>query len=187
MGGNLIPLQIITGLTVDYNNHCHLQFEEYAQVHNDHDKNMQAHATGSIALSPTSNAQGGYFFMNLATGIILNQKSFTPLPLLQDVINAVHCLARRNPRGLDIQDKYQRPLLEDEHGTRDDPDDSTRANSNGEDIEDVSGRDKKYHTNNTNINPPPDSEMAQGLAGVTRQYIADLQQNSVVHHNEIHN
>ena len=35
--------------------------------------------------------------------------------------------------------------------------------------------------------PPPDRKMAQGTAGVTRQDITDLQHNTWVHHNEMHN
>ena len=64
---------------------------------------MQEKTTGAIALRPTGNAQGAYFSMRLTTGRILNRQSFTPLPLPQDVINSIHRLVRRNPKGLDIQ------------------------------------------------------------------------------------
>jgi hypothetical protein len=50
------PRSIITGQSVDYNKHCRLEFGEYAQVHEDHDY------TGAIAMRPTGNAQGGYYF-----------------------------------------------------------------------------------------------------------------------------
>ena len=36
VGGNLIPHQIVTSLTIDYAKHCRLQFGEYAQVHVSH-------------------------------------------------------------------------------------------------------------------------------------------------------
>ena len=65
--------------------------------------------------------------MRLTTGRILNRQSFTPLPLPQDVINGIHRLARRNPKGLDIRDRDRRPFLEPEDWTNDDEDDSTYA------------------------------------------------------------
>ena len=124
-GGDLVPRQIVTGLTVDYNKHYRLQFGKYVQVNEYHENTMQEQATGAIYPRPTGNDQGVYFFMSLSTGRRLNRKSFTPLPLPKDVINVVHLLARRNPRGLGIQDRYRRLFLGDEDGARDDPNDST--------------------------------------------------------------
>ena len=125
VGGNLSPRQIVTGLTIDYAKHCHLQFGKYSQVHEDHNNTMQERTTGAIALQPTGNAQGAYFFMSLTTGQILNRQSFTPLPLPQDVINSVHHLVRRNPKGLDIRNRDQHLFLEPEDGANNDDDDST--------------------------------------------------------------
>ena len=102
VGGNLIPRQIITGLTIDYTKHFQLQFGEYAQVHESHENTMQERTTGAIALRPTGNSQGAHFFMSFTTGQRLNRQIFTSLPLPQDVINGVHHLACRNPKGLDI-------------------------------------------------------------------------------------
>ena len=51
------------------------------------------------------------------------------LSLPQDVINSVHCLACRNPMGLDIRDRGRRPFLEVEEGSDNDADDSTYAPS----------------------------------------------------------
>ena len=83
MGGNLSPIQIITGLTIDYKNHCHLKLGYYTQVHESHDNTIQEITTRDIALRPTGNTQGAYFFMSLTTGRILNHQSFNPLPLPQ--------------------------------------------------------------------------------------------------------
>ena len=63
--------------------------------------------------------------MSLTTGRILNRQSFTPLPLPLEVINGVHRLVHRNPKGLNIRDRDWRPLLEPEDETNDDVDDST--------------------------------------------------------------
>ena len=65
---NLIPRQIITELTINYTKHFRLHFGKYAQVHESHENTMQERITGSIALRPTSNSQGGYFFIILTTG-----------------------------------------------------------------------------------------------------------------------
>ena len=56
VGGKLSPLQIFTGLTIDYTKHRCLQFGEYAQVHKAHDNTMQERTTRAIALRPTGNA-----------------------------------------------------------------------------------------------------------------------------------
>ena len=129
VGGNLSPCQIVTGLTIVYAKHCRLQFGEYAQVHEARDNTMQERTTGAIALQPTGNAQGAYLIMSLTSGRILNRHKFTPLPLPQDVINGVHCLARRNPKGLDISYRYQCPSIEPEDRTNNNEENSTYAPS----------------------------------------------------------
>jgi hypothetical protein len=97
------PRQIMTGQQCDYKLHCKVQFGEYVQVHESHDNSMLTRTTGAIALRPTGNIQGGYFFMSLTTGKRINRLSWTPLPMPGEVIERVHVLARRNPAGRDIQ------------------------------------------------------------------------------------
>ena len=127
VGGNLIPCHIIAGLAIKYAKQCCLQFGKYSQVQESHDKTIQEQTTGDIALWPTGNAQGAYFFMSLANDRKLNCQSFTPLPLPQDVIGGVHPLARHNIRGLEILERDPRPFLKPEHGADNDDDDSTSA------------------------------------------------------------
>ena len=155
VGGNLIPHQIFTDLTINYTKHCHLQFGKYSQVQKLHDNTMQERTTGAISLRPTRNAQGAYFFMSLTTGQILNRQSFTPLPLPQDVINGVHRLARRNTKYLNIHDRDRGPFLEPEDATNDDRDDSTYAPSDDyrSNNEYESDNNKSNHDN---LHPPPD-------------------------------
>ena len=38
---NLSPRQIVTGLTINYTKHCHLQFGDYAQVHKFYNNTIQ--------------------------------------------------------------------------------------------------------------------------------------------------
>jgi len=93
------PRRIMTGQSSDYGLHCKLQFGEYVQVHESHDNSMKARTTGGIALRPTGNVQGGYYFMSLSTGKRLNRYKWTPLPMPIEVIERVHAIAQKNPAG----------------------------------------------------------------------------------------
>ena len=73
---------------------------------------MQDCFKGVIALCPTGNLQGEFYFMSITTGRRLNLQQFTPLPLPQEVINRVHWLAFRNPIGLDVRYQYHRPYID---------------------------------------------------------------------------
>ena len=53
-----------------------------------------------------------------------------PLSLLKDAICGVHCLARQNTSGLDVQDLYHRPFLDFTNG--EDVDSSTYNKTDGE-------------------------------------------------------
>ena len=58
------PRTIITGLTIDHNRHCKLQFGNYLQTHESHDKiTGTASKIVSLALRPTGNEQGGNYFI----------------------------------------------------------------------------------------------------------------------------
>ena len=129
---------------------------------------MQERTTGAIALQTIGNAQGAYFFMSLRTGQRLNRQSFTPLPLLQDVINGVHRLTHRNPKGLDIRDRYWRPFLEPEDGTNNDEDDSTYTPSD-DDSSNIKYESDDNQQIQDNLHPPPDQEMAHQPVGSTIQ------------------
>jgi hypothetical protein len=88
----LSPQAIITGLYPDANNHCRMPFGAYAQVHGEpeHGNNaMVSRTVGGISLGPTGNIQGTYKFMSLLTGRLIKARSFTPLPMPDEVINMV--------------------------------------------------------------------------------------------------
>lgn len=79
VSGTLSPRTIITGQTVDYNRHCRYGFGEYVQTHEQHDNTMAPRTIGALALRPTGNAQGNFYFFSLSTGRIINramQRSF---------------------------------------------------------------------------------------------------------------
>jgi hypothetical protein len=98
----LSPRGIIVGLKLDYNKHCQLEFGAYVQVHEEHDNSMATRATGAIALRPTGNAQGGYYFLSLTSGRRLSRNRWTELPMPQDVIERVHLMARRSNANRDL-------------------------------------------------------------------------------------
>ena len=97
---------------MDYNKHCKYEFGQYVQVHDQHDNTMLPRTTGALALRPTGNAQGNFYFFSLTTGRVLNRVHATPLPMPDDVIKRVETLARRqwaNP-GLVFGDREQQPI-----------------------------------------------------------------------------
>ena len=76
MGGvsqDLSPRTILMGQQVDYRHHCHFQFREYAQTHEEHNNSMNPRTVGALALRPVGNGQGSFYFLSIATGRILNQ------------------------------------------------------------------------------------------------------------------
>jgi Reverse transcriptase (RNA-dependent DNA polymerase) len=108
---------------------------------------MATRTIGAIALRPTGNAQGGYYFLNLTTGRRINRYKWTTLPMPREVIDQVHRLARKGmaTRGLAFADREGHPLLND----NDDDDDSA-------DDYDVYN-DDDYEDGNYEA-PPPDIE-----------------------------
>jgi hypothetical protein len=89
----LSPREIVQRHSVDYNKHCQLEFGTYVQTHEQHDNGMGSRTTGSLALRPTGNAQGGHHFMSLTSGRRLARNNWTPLPMPQDVIERVRDMA----------------------------------------------------------------------------------------------
>ena len=90
---HLSPREIMTGEQIDYNRHCKYEFGDYVQTHEPHDNTMAARTTGAIALRPTGNRQGSFYFMSLVTGRVINRNHATSLPMPAEVIDAVDRLA----------------------------------------------------------------------------------------------
>ena len=86
------PRTLITGKRVTQR-HFNLEFGEYVQVHEKSDNTMRARTVGAIALRPTGNEEGSYYFMSLETGRRINRTHWTPLPLSENAIRRVHQLA----------------------------------------------------------------------------------------------
>ena len=99
------PRAIVTGQEVDYMKHCQLEFGTYVQTHEHSDNTMQSRTTGAIAMRPTGNEQGGYYFFSLSTGRRLNRNRWTVLPMPNEVIDRVHHFARSVQQGLTFADR----------------------------------------------------------------------------------
>ena len=120
----LSPRSIVTGSHIDYNKHCKLEYGAYVQVHEEHDHSMITRTTGAIALRPTGNTQGGYYFYSLATGKVLNRRNWTLLPIPQDVIDRVHNMARRAAANIALTfgDRFGEIIPDDDDDDDDDGD-----------------------------------------------------------------
>lgn len=168
----LSPRTIISGLTLDYNKHCRLEFGEYVQTHEEHDNSMASRSTGAIALRRTGNEQGGHYFLNLTSGKVLNRSHWTPLPMPQNVIDRVHVLAIRSHanRALMFRHGDGRIVGEDDedyeesqHGNSDTevPDSDSSVDSFDDDVDDDDNDDDNDHV--------PDDPMDLLVAGVAAE------------------
>ena len=83
----LSPRTIVTGQKLDFKRHCRFQFGEYVQTHEEHANSMSPRTVGALALCPTGNAQGSFYFMSLSTGRVLNRLCGTALPMPDDVVD----------------------------------------------------------------------------------------------------
>ena len=130
----LSPRALLTGQSWSYTTHCKLEFGDYVQTHEEHDNSMVARTIGAIALRPTGNTQGGYFFFSLTTGRVLNRARWTSLPMPNEVINRVHRMARQEHgnNGLLFEDRDHHPLPDPE----DDGDDDSTYHPEGDDNSD---------------------------------------------------
>jgi hypothetical protein len=120
------PRTIIAGLQLDYIKHCKLEFGAYTQVHEEHNNSMNTRTTGAIALRPTGNTQGGYYFYSLTTARKINQNCWTSLPMPADVISRVHTMARQNniPPRLTFTDQASHVVPDADNNSNDDPSDN---------------------------------------------------------------
>ena len=122
--GKLSPRTIVTGQKLDFKRHCRFQFGQYVQTHEEHNNSMSPRTVGALALRPTGNAQGSFYFMSLSTGRVLNRLRGTPLPMPDDVIEPIHWMARQQNAdpGLIFGDRNMNPIDEEVSDDDDDED-----------------------------------------------------------------
>ena len=51
---------------------------------------MQPRTIGALALHPTGNAEGSFFFLSLDTGHVINCLQATAIPMPDEVVDKVH-------------------------------------------------------------------------------------------------
>ena len=93
------PQTIVTGQTPDFLKHCEAPFGSYAQLHAEPEPTndvMVSRTVGGICLRPLGNIQGTYKFLSLLTRQVINARSFTHLPMPDDVIQEVEKMASPN-------------------------------------------------------------------------------------------
>jgi hypothetical protein len=137
----LSPRTIVTGLHIDYHKHCRIEFGQYVQTHEQHDNSMAPRTVGALALRPTGNQQGGYYFYSLMSGKRLHRTHWTELPMPAEVRDRVHALARRARanRGLTFTDSDGNDLdailsdSDDDDDSDFDPDDDENSYASSED------------------------------------------------------
>jgi hypothetical protein len=99
---------------------------------------MATRTTGAIALRPTGNDQGGYYFFSLATSRRLNRNRWTALSMPAKVIDRVHTLARAGNAlaGMAFTDRNGHQVIDDDNDADNvsyDPDDDSAHNDGDDD------------------------------------------------------
>jgi hypothetical protein len=119
------PACIVLGSPLPDFNRMRLEFGSYAQVFEDNDptNTPRARSLGAIALNPTGNAQGDYFFLSLATGARISRHQWTALPMTDTAIARVEALALHDnqpliqERGLVVEWRPDHPIDDSEYDT----------------------------------------------------------------------
>jgi Reverse transcriptase (RNA-dependent DNA polymerase) len=101
------PRMLMAGKPLDFKKDLALEFGAYCQVHaHDTPRNsMKPRTIGAICLGPTGNDQGGYKFMNLATGLKITAFKWEALPVTAQVIKRVTALGKTQPKLLTFYDR----------------------------------------------------------------------------------
>ena len=91
----LSPATIVTGRPSPDYHAMRIEFGAYAQVFEDNDptNTPRGRTLGAIALNPTGNVNGDYYFLSLATGDRISRHQWTELPIPPSAIARVEQLA----------------------------------------------------------------------------------------------
>jgi hypothetical protein len=117
------PSTIVTGTATPDYNAMRVELGTYVQVFEDNDPSNtpRGRSLGAIALCPTGNAQGNYYFMSLATGSRISGHNWTVLPVPDTAIARVKALAMHEgrpliqERGLVIEWRPDHPIHDTEY------------------------------------------------------------------------
>ena len=179
----LSPRALLTGQTWSYTTHCKLEFGDSVQTHEEHDNSISARTIGAIALRPTGNTHGGYFFFSLTTGGVLNRGQWTSLPMPNEVIDWVHRMACQEHRnnGLLFEDRNHHPLVDPDDDGDDDSTYHPEEDDNNDDDEEDDNNDGQDDYDDDDPGPlddphkgPPDHN---NLPQAAEDYVAPIDPN----------
>jgi hypothetical protein len=102
---------IMTGTTLDYNNHCRLPFGAYVETHEDNGttNTMVERTRGATCLGPRANFQGSYIFFCLDTGRRVTRKQFREVPMPASIVKRIAEFAERDQQAGEL-------VFTDHHG-----------------------------------------------------------------------
>jgi hypothetical protein len=195
----LSPRAIVVGMELDYSKHCQLEFGTYVQTHKDHDNLMASCTTGTIALRPTGNAQGGYYFYSLTTGRCINRNCWTSLRMPNDVIDRIRNLAQQAQAnlGLLFSDRDGHPIITvddaDDNDSDDESYDPDSESDNGDDddymdhVDDIhiAGVNDNDENNENEIIEANDEILEANKEANDNKTIEDNNKNEIIDANEI--
>ena len=160
------PRTLLTGLTMNYHHHCRLEFGEYVQTHEEHDNSLNPCTIGALALRPTGNVQGGYFFLSLTTGKVINRMRWTRIPMPKEVIDRVERMARQEHAGTTLlfEDRDHNEIIDLDDSNDDDSAYEPNAENDDDDDDDDNDEDDDDN-NNIPINQPHEVHNDPGILG----------------------
>lgn len=100
------PKTKLTGITLDYEVDCQLEFGDYVHANEDNSitNSMKARTFPAICMGPVGNLQGSYYFMNLNTWQVVKRRQWVKLPLPNEIINKINARAAKEKERLSIND-----------------------------------------------------------------------------------
>ncbi len=96
-----LPRELLVCWRLDYNKHCRVLPGTYCKVHAKPlpSNTMMPRTHEAIAVGPTGNLQGSVKFYSLDTSRIIKRRSFTPLPMPNQVIECVNTIGIHKQQG----------------------------------------------------------------------------------------
>jgi hypothetical protein len=64
ISNTMSPRTIVTGLTIDFEKHCRIEYGQYVQTHEKHDNSMATRTVGAIAMRPAINRVATIFIVS---------------------------------------------------------------------------------------------------------------------------
>ena len=111
---NFSPKAILAGEAVHFKYYS-MPFGTYCQIHEEDgpQNSMAARTQGAIVLGPSGNMQGGHKFLSLQSGRVVTHRTWTILPMPNNVIDHVGLLGANQPFLLTFQDRHGDHVLDE--------------------------------------------------------------------------